>query len=155
VCLSLDRKLVGGDKIVWPLAFRPVMITVVAIVVALFFAAIDHCDAAGGQSPSSSLGSSNVRGRSSDGCGRSSKGRGWSSAKSIARETGRVHGVAGERAWRLGTLIRRATTMTAAAYNHKSACRCMHIYGIDIVYGIGYLIEIRKLDLAYSIGVVI
>jgi hypothetical protein len=31
----------------------------------------------------------------------------------------------------------------------------MHIYGIDIVYGIGYLIEIRKLDLAYLIGVVI
>jgi hypothetical protein len=31
----------------------------------------------------------------------------------------------------------------------------MHIYGIDIIYGIGYLIEIKKLDLAYLIGVVI
>jgi hypothetical protein len=30
-----------------------------------------------------------------------------------------------------------------------------YIYGIDIVYGIGYLIEIKKLDLAYSIEVVI
>jgi hypothetical protein len=104
-----------------PRAFRPVMMTWVAVVVALFFAAINHCDAIGGRSPSSSLGSSNV-------CGRSSNGRGWSSAESIARQPGRVHGVAGERAWRLGTSIRRVTTTTTAAYNHKSACRCMHIY---------------------------
>jgi hypothetical protein len=92
-------------KLPGPQAFQPVMMTVVAVVVAPFFAAIGHCDAAGGRSPSSSLGSSNRHGRSSDGCGRSSNGRGQSSdgcgrssAESIARELGRVHGVVGERA---------------------------------------------------------
>ena len=47
VYLSLDESLVGDDKIVRPRAFRLVM-TVVAVVVASFFAAI--IIATGGQS---------------------------------------------------------------------------------------------------------
>jgi len=40
VYLSLDESLVGDDKIVWPSSFLIVVITVVAVVVAPFFAAI-------------------------------------------------------------------------------------------------------------------
>jgi hypothetical protein len=76
-------------KLPGPQAFRPVMMMVVAVVVASFFAAIDATS--GRSKPSSSLGSSNGcgrcsaelesygrgrcldgRGRSSDRCGRSS-----------------------------------------------------------------------------------